>query len=256
MSQLSLPIFSDQPNAPRPVPAKEFPVLGVIFQGFLDPRINQVVFSQSEVARALRIDERTVRRWLDSYRFRVLRGEPFLRGTLLTEVSSNPISVVTQADLVVLIRIGAERKNSVARSMHDASFAVLLQQSVDQVLGISRPISQYHKQGATLRQRAEYLHSYHELRDAAFENRHGVKGLCLLNATVSKLAVPDADKRRQKNSRWRNSCTKDETMKLTIGNSVCEKAAKASVGRKALKDITGRASCRITEIYSILDKPF
>ncbi|MEL7352761.1 MAG: hypothetical protein AAF171_23560 [Cyanobacteria bacterium P01_A01_bin.116] len=256
MSQLSLPVFPNQPEDKKPIPAQDFPVLGIVFQGFLDPGINQVVFSQSGVARALQIDARTARRWLGTYRFQSLRGGSFLRSTLLTKVNNNPISVVTQPDLVALIRIGSERKNPVAMSMHDASFAVLLQQSVDQVLGAARPIKQYLRQGATLRQRAEYIHSYHGLKDAAFDNRHGVRGLSLLNRTVSTLAVPDSDARRRKNPRWRNGCSKDETMKLTIGNSVCEKAAKASVGRKALEGNVVRATNRINEINDILDQPF
>lgn len=256
MSQLSLPVFSNQSESKKTVSAQDFPVLDVVFQGFSNPAHKQVVFSQRGVARALKINERTVRRWLCSYRFEVLRGRPFLRDTLLTEVNSNPISVVTQADLVVLIRIGTERGNPVARSMHDASFAVLLQQSVDQALGIARPIKQYLKQGATLRQRAEYIHSYHGLKDAAFNNRHGVRGLSLLNKTVSSLAVSDAEARRCKDPRWRDGCSKDETMKLTIGNSVCEKAAKASVGREALEGNVVRATERINKINDIIDAPF
>jgi hypothetical protein len=256
MSQLPLPFSEDQIEFQNPIPEKSFPVLGIDFQGFSDPQINQVVFSQSGVARALKIHEKTVRRWLASHRFKSFRGDRLDPATLLTEVSTKPISVVTQADLVILVRIGAERGSPVARSMHDASFAVLLQQSVDQVLGINRSIKQYLDQGATLRQRAEYLHSYHELKDAAFENHHGVKGLCLLNSTVSRLAVSDADRRRLSNPRWRTACNKDETMKLTIGNSVCGKAAKASVGRKALESNVERATNRINEINSILDKPF
>lgn len=116
-------LFDDQSELDQPVPSLEFSVLGVHLQGFRYPRINQVVFSQRGVARALKAAESTVRRWLASDQFKAYNGGCFMRATLLTEANINPISVVTQADLVVLVKIGAENGNSVARSMHDASFA-------------------------------------------------------------------------------------------------------------------------------------
>lgn len=252
MSQLSF--FEDQVN--RSVPEILVTVLGVKFQGFVSPKTNQVVFSQSGVARALKRHESTVRSWLDSKRFKSLRGKSFPRAKLLTEVNSRPITIVTQADLVVLVQIGSERGDPVAKSMQDASFATLLQESVDQVLGIERPREQYLTQGASLRQRAEYLHTYRSLKYAAFENHHGVKGLCMVNAAVSELAVPNALERRKQNPGWRKKCNKDETMRLTIGSAVSEKAVEASDGRKALENNMQLATERITKIYSILDKPF
>ncbi|MGD1948063.1 MAG: hypothetical protein ACFB14_00225 [Leptolyngbyaceae cyanobacterium] len=258
MFQTSL--FDNQPSPEQPVPALDFPVLGVKFQGFLDPRINQVVFSQSGVARALKAAGTTLRRWLASESFKALNGGPSGRATLLTEVSTLPISVVTQTDLVSLIRIGAQNGNPVARSMQDASFATVLQQSVDQVLGTHRPTQEYLDKGTAVRQKAEYCHeylrAYHSMEKATYEGKHGVTGLCMINATVSGLAVPDADKRRKVDKSWRKNCTPDEKVKLTVGTAVCEKAAIASNNRSTLKNNLGRATERINSINNILDQPF
>lgn len=253
-------LFDDLPEFEQPVPALDFPVLGVHFQGFLDPRLNQVVFSQRGVARALKAAESTVRRWLASDQFKAYNSGHSMRATLLTEANGNPISVVTQADLVVLIKIGSENCNPVARSMQDASFATVLQQSVDQVLGIKRPTKEYLDKGAAVRQkvesRNEYLRAYHSMEKATYESNHGVKGLCMINATVSNLAVPDADNRRKTDKSWRKNCTPDEKVKLTVGTAVCEKAAVASKGRSELGDKLGIASTRITKINDIYDEPF
>jgi hypothetical protein len=258
MHQASL--FDNLSEFERPVPELDFPVLGVSFQGFLDPRINQVVFSQRGVARALKAAESTVRRWLASEPFKTFNSKASMRATLQTEANGNPISVVTQADLVALIRIGAEAGNSVARSMHDASFATVLQQSVDQVLGIERPVEEYLDKGTSVRQKAENLHeylpAYHSMEKATYAGHHGVGGLCMINSTVSSLAVPDADNRRKSNRFWRKNCTPDEKMKLTIGTAVCEKAATASKGRSELRSNLSVASGRIASINDILDQPF
>lgn len=252
MSQLSLFGLPGE----TPVPETSIVVLGIKFQGFKDPATKQIVFSQSGVARALEVDERTVRRYLSSQGFKRWRGGSSPRGTLLTEVSTKPISVVTQADLVILVKLAAERGNPIASSMQDASFAVLLQQSVDQALGIHRPLKEYLAQGASLRQRVDYLQTYHSMKDATFECGHGVGGLCLINAQVSSLAVPDAEERRKENPCWRNLCSRNETMRLTIGSAVAQRAAEASPGREALKGNISKAKTRITDIYNILDAPF
>ena len=132
--------------------AKEIkiPVLGVEFQAFTDPTISQPVFSRRGTARALRIHHRTVTRILSSEEFNILRGEDIQWRTLDTEVNPNPISVVTQSDLVLLVQIAAEKGYPVARSMQEASFAVLLQQSVDEALQKDRTRKEYLEAGASL----------------------------------------------------------------------------------------------------------
>lgn len=253
MFQLSLlPEF----EGPEPVPEISVIVLGVKFQAFVDPTTNQAVFSQIGVSRALKNDEKTIRRWLASKAFERLRGKASRFGTLLTKVSTKPISVVTQADLVALVQIGARRDNAVAKSMQDASFAVLLQESVDLALGIQRPRSEYLTKGATLRQQIEYAHTYHTLKGKTFENGHGVRGLCIVNKEVSSLAVTDADQRRKTNPAWRKRCSSDEVMRLTIGNAIATKAVQSALGSKELRPKLKLVADRCTEIFNILDQPF
>ena len=231
-------------------------VLGVKFQAFTDPGISQTIFSQRGSARALKIPARSLRRILASDEFKCLRGNDLPWGRLDTEVSSKPISVITQTDLVLLVQIAADKGYSVAKSMQEASFAVLLQQSVDQALGTERPIQEYLDKGASLQQQLEYLHSYHALKRAVLTRRHGVRGLCTINRQVSKLAVSDSDLRRIRTPAWRKWCSDDEKLRLTIGNAIGEKAANASFGHQALNVNLELAAQRTTEIYKILDAPF
>jgi hypothetical protein len=237
------------------VPEIKIIVLGVVFQAFIEPEIQEAVFSQSGVARALKIDEKTVRRYLASKYFKYLRDGTFARGSLLTEVSSTPISVVTQTDLVFLVQIAAERNNPVAKSMQDASFAVLLQESVDLALGVKRNREDYIQSGTNLRLQLEYIHSYHSMKNTTFDRGHGVTGLCKVNKQVSTLAVPDADERRRQSKFWRRKCSGEETVKITIGNAVHEKAVEAS--KKETLDMNlNVAAIRTSQIYDLLDAPF
>jgi hypothetical protein len=242
----------------KPVPEISVTVLGVVFQAFVDPETKQAVFSQSGVARALAVDEKTIRRWLRSKLFERLQSKAFSPGRLLTEVSTTPIVVVTQADLVVLVKIASRRGNAIASTMQDASFPVVLQQSVDEALGIDRPRSEYLVKGAMLRQRLEgdYLPSYHRLKDTAFKHKHGVRGLCMINSKVSSLAVPDADKRRKLNPHWRKHCNSDESAKLTMHNVVLTKAAKSSCGLESLEVNIEVAAQRCIQIQAIIDMPY
>jgi hypothetical protein len=245
------------PNKKYRAPEIQVNILGVDFQAFISPDDTRPVFSQMGVCRALKIPQTSVRDILKSKDFKRLQGKSFPTARLLTTVNSRPINVVTQSDLVLLVRIASESGYPVAKSMQDASFAVLLQESVDKALGVERPRQEYLDQGASLRQKLEYLHTYQSLKDATFTNGHGVRGLCKINAQVSDLAVPDAGERRKLSPAWRSKyCSKDETMKLTIGNSIHEKAASASKGGKALEENMGLAARRVTEIYKILDEPF
>lgn len=59
-------------------------VLGVVFQGFIDPATNQAVFSQSGVYRGLEIPETQLRRMLRSEAFKTLAGKAFNPAKLLT----------------------------------------------------------------------------------------------------------------------------------------------------------------------------
>ena len=232
-------------------------VLGVNFQAFIDPSSGQPVFSQSGVARGLKIPRRSAAQIIGSEGFKALCGKDFsMARKLLTIANSQPISVVTQSDLVILVRIASEKGYAVAKSMQDASFAVLLQQSIDEKLNIDRPRKEYLEAGATLRQRIEYLHSYNSMKQSTFDGGYGVRGLCDINRQVSNLAVPDADDRRAVSKSWRKKCSGIETTKITIGNTVHQKAVEASDSKKSLDSNLGIAEDRTRKIYDILDAPF
>ncbi|MGB5963487.1 MAG: hypothetical protein WBG73_22815 [Coleofasciculaceae cyanobacterium] len=237
------------------VPEIKVVVLGVKFQAFLDPAIDQAVFSLRGTSRALKISYNLVRDILASEEFNALQGRNVPRRTLDTEVNPNPISVVTQADLVLLVQIAAEKGYPIAKSMQEASFSVLLQQSVDEALGVDRTRKQYLEAGANLRQRLEYRYSYHEMKKATFNGGHGVRALCKVNKQVSNLAVPDADQRRSGNASWRKKCSGSETVKITVGNTVHQKAVEAS-NRKTLNNNLDKAADRTRNIYDLIDAPF
>lgn len=230
-------------------------VLGVRFQAFIDPKTNQAVFSQSGAARGLKIPRKSAADILNSEQFKLLRGSRSPMAKLLTEVNSQPISVVTQTDFVLLVQIAAEKGYPVAKSMQDASFAILLQQSVDQALKITRNCEEYLEAGATLRQKLEYRYSYHTMRDTTFSRGYGVRVLCDINRQVSSLAVPDADERRAITRSWRKKCSGVETVKITIGNTVHQKAVEAS-NKTTLENNLNVASQRTSDIYKLLDAPF
>lgn len=231
-------------------------VLGVNFQSFLDPSTGFPVFSQSGASRGLDIPRRSVVDIMASERFKALRGKESPMGEkLLTEVNSQPILVITQTDLVILVQIGSEKKYPVPQSMQEASFAVLLQQSIDEKLNISRPRKEYLKAGATARQKLEYLHSYNNMKQSTFDGGYGVSGLCKVNRQVSGLAVPDADERRQKDKNWRRECNGEETARITIGNIIHKKAIDASSKGSFEKNL-GIAEGRTNKIYDIMNEPF
>jgi len=244
-------------NRQYPVPEIKngIKVLGVKFQAFIDPETKQAVFSQSGVARGLQIPRHSAATILKSHQFKALRGSAFSPPRILTEVNSQPISVVTQADLVLLVQIAAEKGYPIANSMQEASFAVLLQQSVDEALNTSRSRKEYLDAGASLRQKLEYRYSYHSMKEVTIKGGHGVRTLCRINRQVSSLAVPDADQRRTANSSWRKNCSAVETVKITIGNTVHERAVEASI-RSTLKINLDKAAERTASIYGLLDAPF
>lgn len=231
------------------------PVLGVEFQAFTDTFTTQAVFSQRGTARALKMADKVVREILASDEFKTLRGGNFPRGKLDTTINSRPIAIVTQADLVLLVQIAAERGYAVARSMQEASFAVLLQQSVDEVLQVSRSRQTYLDAGASLRQKLEYRYSYHAMKSATFRKGYGVRALCRVNRQVSSLAVKDADVRRAASKSWRKTCSGVEIIKITVGNAVHQKAVEASAPTTLNKNLV-EAAKRTTTIYELLEAPF
>ncbi len=245
--------MSTQKRAPQ-IP-EGVKVLGIKFQAFIDPKTNQAVFSQSGAARGLDIPRQSFLDILNSDEFKLLRGDDFPMAKLPTKVNSQPISVVTQADLVLLVRIAADKGYPVAKSMQDASFAILLQESVDHALKINRDRQQYLEAGATIRQKLEYRYSYHTMRDTTFDAGYGVRVLCTINRQVSSLAVPDADERRIMSKSWRKKCSGVETVKITIGNTVHQKALEAS-NHTTLEKNMNVASQRTSDIYNLLDAPF
>lgn len=230
-------------------------VLGVEFQAFIDPQSNQTVFSQRGTARALKMPRTSFLRILASGSFKALQGGHFPYTTLNTTVSPKPITVVTQTDLVQIVQIASEKGNPVAKSMQDASFAVLLQESVDRALGVERKREEYIQSGIDLRVQLEYRNSYHSIRNTTFNRGHGVRGLCKVNKQVSTLAVPNADERRRGSKVWRRKCSGEEKVKITIGNAVHEKAIEAStnVTLDINLDVAAR---RTSQIYDLLDEPF
>lgn len=130
-------------------------VLGVEFQAF-KTEDSRVVFSQSGVARGFEIDETSVRRIRASKTLKALPDKDFSPGgRLKTTSNSQPISVVTEAELVAMVGILAERGNDRAVAMHQASFAVVLKAEVDKALGQPTDTKEDIAKAAKLREQAE-----------------------------------------------------------------------------------------------------
>lgn len=237
------------------VPAFSIPVLGVSFQAFIDPTTNQAVFSQRGAADGLKIPESSLRKILSSESFKALRGNSSPCAKLSTEVSPKAISIVTQSDLVILVKLAAEKGYPVAISMQDASFAVLLQQSVDEVIGVERSRTEYLEGGASLRQQLEYRYSYNALQEATFQQNYGVRGLCRINRQISSLAVEDSDELRRKSKNWRQFCSGMKKVRFTIGNAVHQRAVEAS-NPTTFKQNLGTAADRTRRIFELIDAPF
>ena len=238
-------------------------VLGIRFEGFIHPSTNQAVFSRRGLSRCLKIPRTSLTRILDSEQFKTLCGQVSPWPKLLTEVSPRPISVLTQVELAFLVKLLADLDDSqgkpkypIPKSMQDAGFPIILQQSVDEALDIQRDRKDYLEAGATVRERLEYKYSYHQMVKATFDGGYGVLSLCRINRQVSGLAVPDADERRAKSKHWRQKCSGVETTKITVGNTVHQKAVEASRSKIALDKNLGIAAQRTQDIYSIMDAPF
>lgn len=249
------------------IEAKSLPdrimIQGAPFEGFIDLKTSQVVFSDRGLSRSLKIARSSLATILDSDEFKSLCGVSYPRPKLRTDINSNPISVLTPAQLAVLVKLLADKKNldgspryPVPKAMHDAGFPIILQQSVDEALGIERERREYLEAGATLRQKLEYKYSYHLMRDTTFDKGLGVSGLCNINKQVSSLAVPDADERRAKSKDWRRNCTGVETTKITVGNTIYQKAVQSSPLKGVVDQNLEKAFQRTRQICDIIDQPF
>ena len=243
-----------------------FNVLGVVFQGFIDPKTNQVVFSLSGVARGLEIYPQQASRILRSEAFKVLAGETFQPNKISTQINPNPISVITQTELTLLVKLASKKGYPVAESMQDAGFVSALQQCLDVKLNTRRNLDEYldaganlqkrltkHQKRATQKDKRDYRKSYQDLKKTTFNNGYGVRRLCDINRSVSDLAVADADERRAKNKNWRDKCSADETAKIVVGNMVHKKAvlSDSSDFQESLEIVRSRTN----QIIALMDAP-
>lgn len=128
-------------------------IVDVNFQAFMHPTTKQTVFSQAGVAKGFNISDTTASNWLKGIRLKRSNGKDVpAPSTLATTINSNPILVVTMADLAGMVKLGAERGNRIAQLIQNAGNAVLIQQSVDEALGIERKRSEYLQAGAQMKQ--------------------------------------------------------------------------------------------------------
>lgn len=238
-------------------------VLGVCFEGFVHPLTKQAVFSRRGLSRSLNAPRTSLVRIIDSEQFKVLCGKTSPWSSLMTEVSPRPISVLDQTELAILIKVLADVDDSqgrpkypIAKSMQDAGFPIILQQSVDEALDVQRDRRDYLQAGATIREKLEYKYSYRRMVAVTFKGGYGVQSLCKINRQVSGLAVSDADERRARTKHWRKKCSGIETTKITLGNTVHQKAVEASHSKATLERNLGIAAERTQQIYNIMDTPF
>lgn len=123
---------------------KEIEVLGQKFQSFLDESGN-VVFSQTSAAKGLNLTTPyRITEIQASKSFKAICSKDFeIRKTLKTTVSPRAISVVTMSELTELVNYLASRGDDRAVAMQQASFATVLQMSVDTAYGVSRDRQEY-----------------------------------------------------------------------------------------------------------------
>lgn len=129
--------------------AKDITVLGQQFQSFLN-EAGQVVFSIVSAARGLDKPETSFRRLRASKQLKALLGKAPETSTLKTNVSPRSISVVTMTELTQMVNILAEQGDDRAISMQQASFALMLQQSVDVAYGTKRESEEYTSKASEL----------------------------------------------------------------------------------------------------------
>jgi hypothetical protein len=135
--------------------AKTIQVLGQEFQSFLTEE-GSVVFSQSSVAKGLDISESYARKAFalsSSEKPETLTGYVKSGRTKIKVRSGKSvqhISVVTMTDLTLMVSYLADRDHDRATAMQQASFAIMLQQSVDVAYGTERPAQEYVDRAAEL----------------------------------------------------------------------------------------------------------
>lgn len=124
---------------------KDITVLGQIFQSFAT-ETGEVVFSQSSSSVGLDIAETSVRRFLSENSPKALQGKVSgVRHFLKAKVgeSVQKISVVSMADLTAIVSYLADKGHDRAVAMQQASFALMLQQSVDVAYNVTRESKEY-----------------------------------------------------------------------------------------------------------------
>lgn len=159
---------------------KEFNVLGVPFQAFIDEN-GQTVFSEIGVERGMQPEK--AKGWLKSIRsrssfparqsqsqqalqpfktqpFRTSKDIPATADTaqyLKTKTGrgTQTIRVITAAELLSVVSYLAERGNARAISMQEAGFAAILQQTIDDYDGIQRTHKEYNEPATQLRKNRE-----------------------------------------------------------------------------------------------------
>lgn len=232
-------------------------VLGISFHAFIHPDSSQPFFSQRGIAKGLKIPESTLRMILCSKEFNALYSKGFSCAKILTEVSPNPVSALSTKDLICIVKFLSDKRGyPVAKSMQDAGFPIVLQQSIDQAIGETKRISEYLELGSIVRSKLEYLNSYHSMKDSVFSEGYGVSGLCNVNSLVSSIAVPDAELRRATSKGWRRKCSPFETLRLTVGNFIYERAVNSSSSKADFIEKCDIALERTQSIYDILDASF
>lgn len=124
-------------------------VLGQKFQSF-KTEDGEVVFSQTSAALGLDIASSTILRLKQSEAFKALPGNSSVILRLKVSHSIKPIAVVTMAELANIVSLLAERGHDRAVAMQQASFAIMLQQSVDVAYGVQRESREYTEAAADL----------------------------------------------------------------------------------------------------------
>jgi hypothetical protein len=129
--------------------AKTIQVLGQEFQSFLTEE-GSVVFSQSSVAKGLGVAESSIRSLRQSKQLEDLQGKRSDIRSLKVSHSRKPINVVNMTELTIMVGVLADRDHDRATAMQQASFAIMLQQSVDVAYGTERPAQEYVDRAAEL----------------------------------------------------------------------------------------------------------
>lgn len=159
---------------------KDFTVLGVAFQAFVDEN-GQKVFSEIGVERGMQPEK--AKGWLKNIRssrsrnkFTARQTQPqqalqpfdktFVRPSndiqqaaqylkARTGNRTQTIRVITAAELLSVVSYLAERGNDRAIAMQEAGFAAILQQTIDEYDGIQRTHREYLEPAAKLRKQVE-----------------------------------------------------------------------------------------------------